>query len=84
MLFRERQSSAVGTTAGQSVDPDDLATVLGIPAWLCWGIFAPWLVADLFTVWFCFCYMQDDDLGEARDVGEPEGRLAQQPPEGEA
>ena len=40
-------------------------TVWGIPAWTFWGIVVPWLVADLFTVWFCFAYMVDDDLGVA-------------------
>lgn len=40
-----------------------LSTTLGIPTWLFWGIAVPWLIADLVTVWFCFFYMADDDLG---------------------
>ncbi|MBW3540439.1 MAG: hypothetical protein KY476_09220 [Planctomycetes bacterium] len=48
-----------------NVEPESVATVWGIPAWLFWGIAVPWLAADLFTVWFCFWYMQDDDLGAA-------------------
>lgn len=47
------------------VDPENISTVWGIPSWLFWGIFVPWIVADVFTTWFCFCYMKDDDLGEA-------------------
>ena len=44
-------------------DPEKIKTVFGIPAWLFWGIAAPWIVANLFTTWFCFAYMKDDDLG---------------------
>ena len=44
-------------------DPENIKTVLGMPAWLFWGIAAPWIVANLFTTWFCFAYMKDDDLG---------------------
>jgi hypothetical protein len=50
-----------------SVDPESMSTIWGIPTWLFWGIFVPWLVADAFTTWFCFCYMKDDDLGEAHE-----------------
>ncbi|MEX0701925.1 MAG: hypothetical protein WD069_07500 [Planctomycetales bacterium] len=55
------------------VEASDLETVWGVPSWVFWGIAVPWLLADAFTIWFCFCYMQDDDLGEAhegRDVAE--------------
>lgn len=48
-------------------DAATFETVLGIPKWLFWGIFVPWLVADAFTIWFCFCYMKEDDLGEAHE-----------------
>ena len=44
-----------------------IPTTLGIPTWLFWGIFAPWVVADIFTIWFCFFYMKDDDLGESNE-----------------
>lgn len=48
-------------------DPDRFHTVWGIPSWLFWGILVPWLVADVFTIWFCFWYMQEDNLGEAHE-----------------
>ena len=32
---------------------------------------APWLVALAFSVWFCFAFMADDDLGQ--DPGEEAG-----------
>ncbi len=48
-------------------DPADMPTTFGCPSWIIWGIAAPWIVADLFTTWFCFCFMKDDDLGIAGD-----------------
>jgi hypothetical protein len=50
-----------------NIDPADVSTVWGIPSWLFWGIAVPWVVADLATIWFCFCFMQDDDLGVAHE-----------------
>ena len=41
-----------------------IVTVLGIPSWVFWGIAVPWLVADVFTIWFFLWHMQDDDLAE--------------------
>ena len=45
------------------MDPENIPTTLGMPSWVVWGIAVPWIVADIFTVWFCFFYMKDDDLG---------------------
>lgn len=50
-----------------NVEPGEITTTLGMPTWLFWGIFVPWIVADVVTMWFCFCYMKDDDLGEAHE-----------------
>ncbi len=51
--------------------PDALETVWGVPSWVFWGVAFPWLLADLFTVWFCFFYMADDDLGDERPAEAP-------------
>ena len=48
-------------------NPETFQTIWGIPSWLFWGIAVPWLVADVFITWVGFCYMADDDLGEAAD-----------------
>ena len=48
-------------------DRPHAATVLGIPAWAFWGILVPWLAVDAFTIWFCFFFMKDDDLGVAHE-----------------
>ena len=43
-------------------DPSQIKTVFGIPSWLFWGIAVPWIVANLFTTWFCFGFMKDAEL----------------------
>ncbi len=62
---------------GQNVDPSTLSLTIGIPTWLFWGVFIPWVVADIFTIWFCFFYMQDDPLGEAHEGADIEEELAE-------
>ena len=54
-----------------------VSTVLGIPAWVFWGVFVPWLAADVFGFWFCFFYMADDPLGEADDMTTEDGDPAE-------
>jgi hypothetical protein len=36
--------------------------VLGMPAWVFWGIVLPWLAANVVTAWFCFAFMRDDEV----------------------
>ena len=55
-------------------DPTKFSTVWGIPTWIFWGIGFPWLLADAFTIWFCFCSMADDDLGEAQEAASQEAQ----------
>lgn len=49
----------------RDVQPSTFETVLGIPAWVAWGIGLPWLLADIVTIWFCLFRMKDGDLGES-------------------
>ena len=58
---------------GHQVDPETFSTTMGIPSWLFGGILLPWIVADVFTTWVCFFFMQDDELGTA---GDEEGHAA--------
>ena len=65
----------VGSSAvlAYNVEPDDeLKLVVGFPAWVFWSVAAPWLVANVVTVWFALRVMKDDDLGPAPE--ESEGR----------
>lgn len=47
---------------GQSVTPENVPVVFGIPRWTFWGIVFPWLVADVVTTWFCFRFFKEDEL----------------------
>ncbi|MDG1894671.1 MAG: hypothetical protein P8J37_07165 [Fuerstiella sp.] len=58
----------------ETVDPLNFPMVLGIPAWVAWGIAFPWLIANGVTIWFCLCVMEDADLGE--DVSEAQAAQA--------
>ena len=64
---------AMGLHGGEgAIGP--VPTVLGIPAWVFWGVAVPWLAADLFIVVFCFVLMTDDDLGEVpQEADDPKG-----------
>jgi hypothetical protein len=54
---------------GYGRDPDTVTLILGIPDWVFWSVIVPWGFALLFSVWFCFRFMADDDLGEDQDEG---------------
>jgi hypothetical protein len=41
-----------------------MSFVLGVPDWVFWSVFLPWGLCLLFSGWFCFFYMADDDLGQ--------------------
>jgi hypothetical protein len=60
--------------AGESVE---VSTILGVPSWAFWGIAVPWLLADVFTIWFCISYMRDADLGDEGEPDEGDQRLSQ-------
>lgn len=46
------------------LDVKDIAPIWGIPSWVMWGVFAPWVVCSILTFWFAGVYMADDDLGK--------------------
>ena len=53
--------------SGDATVPE-VATVLGMPAWIFWAIVVPWLAANFITAWFCFAYFSDDELNEAEEA----------------
>ena len=55
-----------GYVLGYRRDPADVRLLLGMPDWVFWSVVLPWGLCLLFSVWFCFFYMADDDLGEDR------------------
>ena len=63
----------VGSSAFNAYDvdaDDELKLVFGFPAWVFWSVAAPWLVANVVTVWFALRVMKEDDLGPAPEEGE--------------
>jgi uncharacterized protein DUF997 len=64
-------SIASGYWLGYRRDAQEIGLILGVPDWICWSVILPWILCLAFSVWFCFVYMADDDLGQ--DPGEGEG-----------
>ena len=60
-------SVGVSYLFGYGRDARAIDLVLGMPDWVFWGIAFPWGLCLLFSVWFCFVYMADDDLGQDRE-----------------
>ena len=70
----EPDAGAVGPTFSELLGPlttmdrrpDSLRTPweLGIPDWIWYGVFLPWIGCIAFTFWFCLAYFQIDDLGQ--------------------
>jgi hypothetical protein len=63
-------SVSVGYFAGSPPKGGELSLVLGMPAWVFWGVVLPWGLCLLFSVWFCFAYIADDDLGRDPEPGD--------------
>jgi hypothetical protein len=59
-----------GYALGNQRPPHELHLILGIPTWVFWSVVLPWLLCLAFSVWFCFAYMADDDLGQDPEEGE--------------
>ncbi|GAB4147749.1 MAG: hypothetical protein Tsb009_21120 [Planctomycetaceae bacterium] len=41
--------------------PEEPILFLGMPAWVVWGLFVPWLVQIGATWWFAICWLKDDE-----------------------
>ncbi|MEQ8787760.1 MAG: DUF997 family protein [Pirellulaceae bacterium] len=52
-------------------DPSEAAAevsiTFGMPTWVFWGLFVPWIAVDVVAVWFCFFFMKNDELGESHE-----------------
>ena len=58
-----------------------LSLVLGMPAWVFWGVALPWAAALLFSVVYGLWFIADDKLGEVE--GEEPAGAAREPAEAE-
>jgi hypothetical protein len=52
-----------GYVLGYQRQPAEIGLILGIPDWVLWSVVLPWGICLALSVWFCFAYMADDDLG---------------------
>ncbi|MAI72524.1 MAG: hypothetical protein CMM01_16680 [Rhodopirellula sp.] len=43
----------------------ELITVLGMPSWVFWGVFVPWISATLISTWFALTQIQDHELPDS-------------------
>src|SRR6266851_10514906 len=59
-----------GYVLGYLRRPQEISLILGIPDWVLWSVVLPWGTCLAFSVWFCFAYMADDDLGQDPDEGD--------------
>ena len=61
---------------GYGIEAEEIPTVWGIPNWLFFGVFLPWILVQGFAWWFCFRFVKDQELGEEPEDGETseEGR----------
>jgi hypothetical protein len=64
-------SMGVGYFGGYRRAAADMSLILGIPDWVFWSVVLPWALCLSFSIWFCFAFMADDDLG--KDAGEDTG-----------
>jgi hypothetical protein len=62
-------ASLLGPLTSFNRNPESLTTPLGlgIPDWVFYGIVLPWVACIALTLWFCFRYFSEDDLGSADD-----------------
>src|SRR5262249_20311417 len=47
--------------------------LMGLPDWVFFGIFLPWMACTAATVWLSLYGIADDDLGREGGGGEPHG-----------
>jgi len=47
-----------------------LTTVIGMPSWVFWGVFVPWIVATLVTGWFALTQIEDHVLPDCTSAPE--------------
>lgn len=55
-----------------ALEVSEMKLVLGMPAWVFWGVAVPWVLANVFTFWFCFACMKDASLQVVAAETEPE------------
>jgi len=60
-------SMTAGYFMGYRRSPAEMSLIFGIPDWIFWSVVLPWALCLAFSVWFCFAFMADDDLGQDQE-----------------
>jgi hypothetical protein len=60
-------SVGAGYVLGYRPSADEMDLILGMPDWVFWAVVLPWAICLVISVWFCFFFMADDDLGQDPD-----------------
>ena len=60
-----------GYAWGYNRPAETMRLILGMPDWVFWSVVVPWGICLIFSVWFCFVYMADDDLGQDQEESQP-------------
>jgi uncharacterized protein DUF997 len=63
-------SMTVGYFMGYRRTAAEMSLILGIPDWIFWSVVVPWGLCLAFSVWFCFMFMADDDLGQDQELSD--------------
>ena len=64
-------SVASAYVLGHHRDAETVTLIFGIPDWVFWSVVLPWGLCLAFSVWFCFAFMADDDLGQDPEEEHP-------------
>jgi len=60
-----------GVRLGYGRSAQEMQLILGMPDWVFWSVVLPWGICFLFSLWFCFAFMADDDLGQDPEERQP-------------
>jgi len=61
------------TLYGYLPEGEPLVTVLGMPSWVFWGVFLPWIVSGVIGIWFALTQIEDHPLEEVVDAEDSDG-----------
>ena len=53
--------------AAYDIPAGQIRLILGMPAWVFWGVLVPWLIIIGFSIWFGLFYIADDEFAQSRN-----------------
>ncbi len=49
---------------------EEVPVILGMPRWIFFTVLFPWLIGNVFIIWFALCFMKDTRLDEGETTEE--------------